>query len=154
MIYKFGVLLVSIAFLTGCASTRMIHQQYEYKRELNRLINAEMSAEEKVDHVALIFEKVLLESMDYPSSRRTYKHITTFTKDNKQTLNVLIDQVEEHMASLTVLEKLQFSGRMLRKPYVKTFRTLVPKVEKKMNRKLRQFQIFGRLISVLSLNLI
>lgn len=154
MIYKFGVLLVSIAFLTGCASTRMFHQQYEYKRELNRLINAEMSAEEKVDHVALIFEKVLLESMDYPSSRRTYKHITTFTKDNKQTLNVLIDQVEEHMASLTVLEKLQFSGRMLRKPYVKTFRTLIPKVEKKMNRKLRQFQIFGRLISVLSLNLI
>lgn len=145
------MILVLLGFLlTSCASTRMMQQQNYYDRALKELVKADMDIEEKVDQTALILNQVMQESMDYVSNKKTTKHINTFTKRNRNTLNAILDQVEDNMRTLGPLQQLAFTARIIRKPYMKNFVELVPKVEKKINRKIRQLQFFGRFVRILT----
>jgi lipopolysaccharide biosynthesis regulator YciM len=143
-----GFLIVSL--LGSCASTRMMTQQGEYARTLKQLVNAPIDIEEKLDGVAMVFDQVLQESMDYGSDRNTLKHINRFTKRNKETMNVLYSQIEEEMSTMNAAQKIQFSIQILRKPYIKSFVAIVPKVERKINRKLRQINMFGKFLKILN----
>lgn len=148
--YNFVILVLLGFLLTSCASTRMMQQQNYYDRALKELVKADMDIEEKVDQTALILNQVMQESMDYVSNKKTTKHINTFTKRNRNTLNAILDQVEDHMRTLGPLQQLAFTARIIRKPYMKNFVELVPKVEKKINRKIRQLQFFGRFVRILT----
>lgn len=143
-----AILLVSGLLLTSCASTRMLKQQSQYEIQLRQLVKSDMNIEDKVDGVAEIFDDVLQESMEYNSSKNTAKHINQFTKRNKSSIDVLLDQIEAEMATMNAVEQISFSVRVLRQPYIKSFVSIVPKVEKKINRKLRQIQMFGRFIKI------
>ncbi len=138
------------SMLTSCASPRMLTQQVEYERSLKRLINAPIDIEEKMDGVAMVFDQVLQESMDYGSDKNTLKHINTFTKRNKETMNLLYGQIEDEMKTMNAGQQIQFSVKILRKPYIKSFVAIVPKVEKKINRKLRQINMFGKFLKILN----
>lgn len=148
--YNFVILVLLGFLLTSCASTRMMQQQNYYDRALKELVKADMDIEEKVDQTALILNQVMQESMDYVSNKKTTKHINTFTKRNRNTLNAILDQVEDNMRTLGPLQQLAFTARIIRKPYMKNFVELVPKVEKKINRKIRQLQFFGRFVRILT----
>ncbi len=150
IVYNFAFLLLMVLVLSSCASTRMIQQQNQYDRALKELVKADLDIEEKVDQTALILNKVLQESMDYMSNRKTTKHINTFTKRNKASLNAILDQVEGYMRTLGPLQQLAFTARIVRKPYMKSFIDIVPKVERKINRKIRQLQFFGRFVKILT----
>lgn len=125
-------------------------QQAEYERTLKRVMNAPVDIEEKMDGVAMVFDQVLQESMDYGSDRNTLKHINTFTRRNKETMNLLYIQIEEEMKTMNPAQQIQFSIQILRKPYIKSFVVLVPKVERKINRKLRQINMFGKFLKILN----
>jgi hypothetical protein len=142
--------LFFMSMMASCASTRMMTQQVEYERTLKRLINAPIDIEEKMDGVAMVFDQVLQESMDYGSDRNTLKHINTFTKRNKKTMNLLYDQIESEMKTMNAGQRIQFSVSILRKPYIKSFVAIVPKVEKKINRKLRQINMFGKFLKFMN----
>lgn len=145
---KLGTLILTALLITSCASTRMLKQQTQYELQLKRLVNSEMNLEDKVDGVAEIFDDVLQQSLEYSSDKNTTKHIDQFVKKNKSTINVLLDQIEGEMGKMNTVEQIQFSIRVLRQPYIKSFVSIVPKVEKKINRKLRQIQMFGRFIKI------
>jgi len=137
-------------FASSCASTKMLNQQNEYERTLKQLVDAPIGIEEKMDGVAQVFDQVLQESMDYTKSKNTLKHINQFQKRNKQTMNVLYDQMEADVKKMNAAQQIQFSVSILRKPYIKSFVAIVPKVEKKINRKLRQISMFGRFLKILN----
>lgn len=136
--------------LSSCASSRMLNQQAEYERSLKRLINAPIDIEEKMDGVAQVFDQVLLESLDYRKSKHTLKHINQFQKRNKATMNILYQQMEDEVRKMNPVEQVAFSVSILRKPYIKSFMAVVPKVEKKINRKLRQIAMFGKFLKILN----
>lgn len=142
--------LIFISMLGSCASTRMMTQQAEYSRMLKSLVNAPIGIEEKMDGVAQVFDMVLQESMDYGSDKNTLKHINQFQKRNKSTMNELYQQMESEMKKMNVAQQLQFSISILRKPYIKSFMEIVPKVEKKINRKIRQISMFGKFLKFLN----
>jgi len=136
--------------LASCASTKMLNRQAEYERELNRLARAPLDLEGKMDGLAAIFNEVLQESLDYNRSKHTLKHITNFQRRNKETMNLLYKQMEEEVKRMNPAQQIAFSVSILRKPYVKSFMTIVPKVEKKINRKLKQIAMFGRFLKILN----
>ena len=147
---RFIIAFFFLSMLTSCASTKMLNRQAEYERELNRLVRAPLSLEDKMDAVAGIFNEVLQESLDYNRAKHTLKHINQFQKRNKTTLNLLYQQMEEEVTSMSPGEQIAFSVTILRKPYIKSFMTIVPKVEKKINRKLKQVATFGRFLRILN----
>ncbi|GLR18746.1 hypothetical protein GCM10007940_33620 [Portibacter lacus] len=117
---------------------------------LKSLVNAPIDIEEKMDGVAQVFDMVLQESMDYGSDKNTLKHINQFQKRNKSTMNDLYQQIESEMKKMNMAQQLQFSVSILRKPYIKSFMDIVPKVEKKINRKIRQISMFGKFLKFLN----
>jgi len=139
-----------MSILASCVSTKMSTQQTQYERELKRLINAPINMEEKMDGVAFVFDQVLQESLDYRKDKHTLKHINQFQKRNKTTMNTLYQQMEEEVKKMTAVEQLAFSVSILRKPYIKSFMAVVPKVEKKINRKLRKIAMFGRFLKLVN----
>ncbi len=146
---KNSILLCFIVLISSCASTRMMKQQTEYEILIKRLVLSDNSVEAKVDGVAQVFDDVLQHSMSYSSNKRTLKHINQFTQNNKETLNVLLNQIEDELSGMNAVEQVQFSVKILKKPYIKSFIDVVPKVEKKIDKKLRQIQMFGRFIKIL-----
>ncbi|WP_235299631.1 hypothetical protein [Portibacter marinus] len=144
------VLLLFMSMLASCASTKMLNRQAEYERELNRLVKAPLNLEEKMDGVAAVLNEVLQESLDYNRAKHTLRHITQFQKRNKATMNVLLQQMEAERRKMNPGQQIAFSVSILRKPYIKSFLTIVPKVEKKINRKLKQVAMFGRFLKILN----
>lgn len=146
LFFGFSLLIL----MTSCASTKMLNRQAGYERALNQLVHAPLNVEEKMDGVAAIFNEVLQESLDYNRSKHTLRHINQFQKRNKSTLNILYGQMEDEMKKMNAAEKIQFSVSILRKPYIKSFMQIVPKVEKKINKKLKQIAMFGRFLRILN----
>ena len=147
------VTFVLMSFMTSCVSTRMITQQAEYEKELQFLARANLPIEEKLDRTAKVFDDVLQESMEYSRIKHTNRHISQFTSRNKEPLNIILNQLEQEMKAMSTVEQVYFSVKILRKPYIKSFLEVVPKVEKKIGRKLRQIRMFGRFLSILKPNL-
>ena len=145
------ILFSTLLLLTlgSCTASKMLKQQSIYEQNLKRIVNSDIPFEEKVDETAEIFNDVLQESLDYKSAKNSGKHINKFTQQNKATLNTLMDQMEAEMSKMSAPQQIQFALGLIQKPYIKSFMQVVPKVEKKINRKLRQVQIFGRFISIL-----
>lgn len=139
-----------IFMLTSCVSTKMFKQQNDYERELGLILKLNENPEMKVDELAMVLNDVLQESMNYRSSKHSLRHINQFSDRNQQTLGLILDDLEEDIGKFTLIEKLNFVATILKKPYIKSFREVVPKVEKKIDRKLRQLRIFGRFLSILS----
>ena len=143
------VTFVLMSFMTSCVSTRMTTQQAKYEQELQFLAKANLPIEEKLDRTAKVFDDVLQESMEYSRTKHTNRHISQFTSRNKEPLNIILDQLEKEMKAMSTVEKVYFSVKILRKPYIRSFLEVVPKVEKKIGRKLRQIRMFGRFLSIL-----
>ncbi len=148
-----GWLLLSVILFNGCTSIKLMNTQLNHEKELKRLVHSDLEIEEKVNQFSRLLNDVIQESMEYSSNRNTYKHIQHFTKRNKSTISMLIEQIENEMSSMNPIQKVQFSFRLLKQPYTKSLIELVPKVEKKINRKIRQIHLIGKFISVLKPNL-
>ena len=65
-------------------------------------------------------------------------------------MNILYQQMEDEVRKMNAVEQVAFSVSILRKPYIKSLVAVVPKVEKKINRKLRQIAMFGRFLKIVN----
>ncbi|NNE28417.1 MAG: hypothetical protein HKN16_02195 [Saprospiraceae bacterium] len=104
---------------------------------------------DKMDILGNTFAAVLNESLSYGSIKKSVKHIDRFSKQNENDLEKIFGDINSHVESLNRNERRRFFLRLATKPYTLDIIKAVPKVEKKISRRINTFIFFNKLQKLL-----
>lgn len=148
--FQFVCLMGLLAFtLSSCGSAKMAQYMDQHKATLAKALVNGVSGEDKLDIVAGSLVTALNESLSYSSTKKSVQHINKFSKSNEKALNTIIKDLDGWMQGMSPAEKIMTFGKIAKKPYAKELMTLIPQVEKKVNRKMQTFKIASKLLGVL-----
>ncbi len=148
--FSTSALLLLLFVFSSCGSAKMAELHKQHQSKLNALTNQSMDISETVDGLAEVFVGLFEESLSYNSSRKTIKHISSFTKQNKSLLSTIIKDLEKQQANLSFEDKAGFLLGLTSKPYVSKLINLVPQLEKKIDRKISSFDFIGDAMGLFS----
>ncbi len=150
--YTFSLtILVAFLFLfNSCANSKMAKFMNAHQNSLQQAISGNLSAEEKLDIVATSLVNVLNESISYGNPKNTVKHINRYSKVNETALNTITKDLEGWMSNMSTAEKVMVVGKIAQKPYTKELINLVPKFERKVNRKIQTFKIASKIFGAVT----
>ncbi len=143
------MLATSISF-SSCAGAKLTKLQGIHKTTLSNPANKRLAGEKKLDLLGETLVKVLQESIEFNSIRCSVKHVDQFGDNNSQNVEALVNDVSKWIGGMSTPEKLLFASQAAKKPYAKELVNLIPKFEKKVNRKVRTFKILGKIAGVLN----
>ena len=115
---------------------------------LQEAIAGNLSPEQKLDVVANSFVTALEESLSYSSTRQSIKHVNQYSKANEKQLNILLKGLDGWVANMSTADKMMMLGQLASKPYASKLIDLVPKFERKVNRKITTFKIAGKILGL------
>lgn len=149
--YILFALLCTAIFTSSCASKKMAKQLTYHNSQLAQLAERNMDAGEKVDVLAALMIEALEESLQFQNPKNTVKFLKRYTKQNKASINSIYNEIEAWYSPMSPTSKLVATARIGTKPYVRQLLNLVPKVESKINRKLKAVFFLSRFTSLLGL---
>ena len=142
-------LFVILLFASACSNKKMSKLHAIHAQSLSKLTAESMSMENKLEGLAGIFTNLFEESLEFNSARKSYQHIAKFVKQNKSSLNLILKQIETAQNDLGLAGQAQlFLGLATNKDLSKLL-TLIPKVEQKIERKLKTLNFFSHFIGLL-----
>ncbi|MDA9773592.1 hypothetical protein N9B82_01430 [Saprospiraceae bacterium] len=140
-----------LMFTSSCSSVKMEKMLLYHSSQLEQLAKREMAAPEKVDVMAALMVEALEESLQFAKTKHSVKFLREYTKQNQSSVNKIYKEVESWYNSLSTTERLVATARLATKPYVRQLYNLVPKVEKKINRKLKTIFFLSKFTNLLKL---
>lgn len=144
----FLYLVVPAVGLSSCAASKMAKYMNGHQAMLQEAIAGNLSAEEKLDVVANSFVTALEEALSYSSTKQSIKHINQYSKANEKELNILLKGLDGWVSEMSTPEKMMMLGNLASKSYTKQLIDLVPKFERKVNRKITTFKIASKIIGL------
>jgi len=145
------ILMMATALsFSSCAGAKLAKLQSAHKSTLSNPTNKRLAGEKKLDLLAETLVKVLDESIAFNSVRCSVKHVDQFSDNNGQSVEALVKDVGQWIDGMSTPEKLLFAAQAAKKPYAGQLVRLIPKFEKKVNRKIRTFKILAKVAGVLN----
>ncbi len=144
------LLAVTVATQPGCTASKLAKRLVEHQNALSLAANGNATPQEKFDILAETFVSVLDESIRYTNPKKTVRHVTTFSNQNEKNIEKLTKDLSKWMSGLTLVEQLAFAGSIATKPYAADLINLIPKFERKVNRKIKTFKVLSKIGKVLS----
>ena len=144
------LLAVTVATQPGCTASKLAKRLAFHKNNLSFAANGNATPQEKFDLLAETFVSVLDESIRYTNPKKTVRHVTTFSNQNEESIEKLSKDLSKWMGDLTVVEQLAFAASIATKPYAADLINLVPKFERKVNRRIQTFKVLSKIGKVLT----
>lgn len=140
-----------LIFSSSCKSTKMMEALAGHRSNIVGALGENVSPREKLDVTASTLLAVLNESLSIGPVKKSVRHLDQFNKANQKDLDVLFDDIGAWIGGMSKNERNLFYLSLATKPYtVELFRT-IPKVEKKISRKIGTYLLFGRLLKMVKL---
>lgn len=108
-----------------------------------------MSPEAKMDVLGASFVQVINESLGYVNPKNSVKHFDQFAKVNKKEINLIMASVEEWQGNMGEVEQILMIAKIASKSYAKDMITLLPKLEKKINRSVKTISFLSKFANIL-----
>lgn len=143
------LLALFFMFSTSCKTSQMLEALAVHRANILQASGANVDPSEKLDVLGLTFAAVLDESLRYTSVKKTVRHVDKFSKQNKKELDAMITDVSKWVNEMDGNEKRKFVLGLATKRYTLDIIRLVPKVEKKISRRIGTFLFFNRLLKVI-----
>ncbi len=140
------LLLGTICFVLGsCATIKQNSFLKEHQILLSQSSLDEANPEQQFDDLSTSLVKMIDQSLDFADPRKGMKFIQSYSGDNKESINHILQNVESWTANMEPAQKLAWGIGLLRKPQVKELIALIPKFKRKYNQVSFLNKVFGRL---------
>jgi len=147
----YTVFLFALIFsLQSCGSMRINKLMKVHNSILSEAaFSKTMSPEEKMDVLGGSFVQVINESLGFVNPKNAVKHFDQFAKVNKKEINTIMASVEEWQGGMSEVEQLLVIAKLATKSYSKDLVTLLPKLEKKIDRSVKTISFLSKFVNIL-----
>jgi hypothetical protein len=121
----------------GCASLKQNQWLSAHQKELKRLADSNLSAEQKLDGLVQDYVKFMNEDLKFLDPRKGVKYVKKYHDQNRGSMDKILKSAANWQDDLNTLEKVSLGVRTVQKPYIKSLIDLVPKFQ----RKYKQYKI-------------
>lgn len=144
-------ILSTMLSLQSCGTARINNLMKVHNSVLSEAaLSKTMSAEEKMDILGASFVQVINESLGYVNPKNSIKHFDQFAKVNKKEIDMIMSSVEEWQGSMGEVEQILMIANIATKSYAKDMITLLPKLEKKIDRSVKTISFLSKFANVLT----
>jgi len=144
------LLLTSILLFSSCGAAKIARLLPPHKTNLAQAANGSMEAEAKMDILGETLVNVLEESMSFTRIRCSVKHVDKFGEQNERSMDKLVKDLGGWLEGQPLADKLLLAARIANKPYAKKLVQLVPKFERKVNRKIKTYRFIGKAMKLIT----
>jgi len=139
--------ILSMVMLTSCSVTKKMKADVLTRQSaLEKAAFGDASIKEKIKVLGAETVAALEQSLTYAKTKHTVKYIDIFSAQNEKPILKLVKDIEAHAQSLGTLEKVGFFANILKDPSTRKLVDLVPKLEKKVQRKVKTFMLLGKIV--------
>lgn len=144
-------ILSTMLSLQSCGTARINKLMKVHNSVLSEAaLSKTMSAEEKMDILGASFVQVINESLGYVNPKNSIKHFDQFAKVNKKEIDMIMSSVEEWQGNMGEVEQILMIANIATKSYAKDMITLLPKLEKKIDRSVKTISFLSKFANVLT----
>lgn len=146
------IFIFSIVFVgMSCTASKMNKMLVYHNAQLDQLAKKKMAPLKKMDVLADLMVLALEESLEFNKPKDSVKFLRTYTAQNKESIDKIYREIARWYNGLNATGKLVATAKIGLKPYVIQLVNLAPKVEKKINRKLKNIFFLSRFVRLLGL---
>jgi len=149
--YPLMLLIGTLLLINSCATARFNTAIQKHTDNLKAVLGPEFSVEQKTDAIGMTLVEVLEESLEISSVKKSVNYMTSFGKQNEKIIDQLLSEIGSTNGDMEGLEQGLFLLKMGQKDYVKKLIQLIPKFEKKVNRKVKTFNFMSNIFKFLKL---
>lgn len=132
---------------TSCSVTKRLSPLTDI---LTQAAASNMNPDQKLEVLVTTVNKALTESLTFVNPKKTVQFINQFSKQNEKSIESILGSLSGSVKDMSMTEKIGFYARTLKKPYVSDLKDTVGKVEKKVGRRIKTFQLVGKLLSFMN----
>lgn len=132
------LLLVSVVLGgSSCASMKQNQWLSAHQKELKRLADSNLSAEQKLDGMVQDYVKFMNEDLKFIDPKKGVKYVKKYHDQNRASMDKILNSAEIWQDGLGTLDKVSLGVRTVQKPYIKSLIDMAPKFQ----RKYKQYKI-------------
>ena len=130
---KFILYLFPLTLLLGasCASMKQSRWLSAHQKELARLANSNLPAEQKLDGMVQDYVKFMNEDLKFIDPVKGVKFVKKYHDQNRASMEKILRESEKWQAGLATVDKVALGVRTVQKPYVHDLIDLGPKFKRK-----------------------
>lgn len=146
---SFLLLPILILLMSGCKSTKMLEALNVHRSAILDAASDQVEPKQKLDIIGNTFASVMDESLQYTSVKKSVKHVDKFSKQNSKELDKIFEDISGWVEGMNKKEKRKFLLGLATKGYTLNIIRLVPKVERKVQRRINTFLFFNKLVKLI-----
>ena len=140
------LVLASLLFgETGCASWKQNQWLSAHQKELKRLADSNLTAEQKLDGLVQDYVKFMNEDLKFIDPRKGVKYVKKYHDQNRVSMEKILKTSEKWQGSLGTVDKISLGVRTIQKPYIKDLIDLAPKFKKKYKQYAFALEMAGKI---------
>lgn len=137
--------------LQSCGSLRMNKLLNAHNSRLSEAaLSKTLSPEQKMDVLGASFVQVINESLGYVNPKNSIKHFDQFAKVNKKEIDMIMSSVENWQGDMGEVEQILMIAKIATKSYAKDLVTLLPKLERKINRSVKTITFLSKFVNIVT----
>jgi hypothetical protein len=139
--YIFILLCCTSLFNSGCASLQQRKWLSAHHKNLTRLANSSLSGEEKLDGLLADYVQFLKEDLKFADPRKGVNYVKKYHDQNAVAMEKILRDSGKWQGGLSLVDKVAFGARAIKKPYFSDLIDLGPKFK----RKYKQYEFAAKL---------
>jgi hypothetical protein len=123
--------LCLLLFLSNCASFKQNRWLSAHQKELSRLANSNLPAEQKLDGLVQDYVKFMTEDLKFVDPVKGIKYVKKYHDQNRGSMEKILRESESWQGKLNTLDRIGLGVRTVQKPYIRDLIDLGPKFKRK-----------------------
>ena len=144
-ILPFLLLALLSLSLNSCASFKQNRWLSAHQKELKRLADSNLSAEQKLDGLAQDYVKFLNEDLKFVNPVKGVKYVKKYHEQNKASMDKILSSAANWQDGLKLVDKVALGVRTVQKPYLKDLINLAPKFKRKYKQYAFALEMAGKI---------
>lgn len=125
------LLLLSIAILTSCATTKQNTWLSEHNDTLAKTNQKGISSDEKLDILMTSYALMMHQSLDFLNPEKGITFAEKYNEQHKDLIIDILEEVNDNYSTLSKSQKIAKGIGLMGKPYTGDFVELFPRFQKK-----------------------
>jgi hypothetical protein len=135
---------------TQCASLKQNRWLSAHQKELTRLANSNLPAEQKLDGLVQDYIKFMQEDLKFVDPVKGIKYVQKYHSQNRASMEKILRESEKWQGNLNTLDKVALGVRTVQKPYLRDLIDLAPKFKRKYKQYAAVLEITGKITGSLT----
>ncbi|MFN0216191.1 MAG: hypothetical protein ACKVT2_18180 [Saprospiraceae bacterium] len=116
---------------SNCASIKQNRWLSAHQKELSRLANSNLSAEDKLDGLVQDYVNFMREDLKFVDPVKGIKYVQKYHGQNRASIEKILRESEKWQGNLGTMDKIALGVRTVQKPYIRDLIDLGPKFKRK-----------------------